>query len=46
MNEVFASDELKKQGWEKAQLKYEDKLQFWVGKGPLKNHIRVLLCTL
>lgn len=27
-------------------MKYDDKILFWVGKGSLKNHVRVLLCTL
>ena len=27
-------------------MKYEDRISNWIGRGPMKNHIKVLLCTL
>jgi hypothetical protein len=42
----LTQDEQNKKNWEQAQKKYDDRINNWIGRGPIKNHIRVLLCTL
>lgn len=27
-------------------MKHEERISHWIGRGPVKNHVRVLLCTL
>ena len=43
---MFLKDEKDKESREKAHEKYEEKISNWIGRGPMKNHIKVLLCTL
>ena len=28
-----------------AQTRHEERINHWIGRGPIKNHVRVLLCT-
>lgn len=37
---------LDKENREKAHEKYELRIDNWIGRGPMKNNIKVLLCTL
>lgn len=42
----FKKQEQDQIAWEISRQKYDDRIQNWIGRGPIKNHIRVLLCTL
>ena len=46
LKNMMNADEMKKKNWEQAQRKYDDKINNWIGRNVIKNHIRVLLCTL
>lgn len=43
---MLNDQEKKKEEWHQAYAKHELRINMWVGSGPMKNHIRVLLCTL
>eukprot|EP00347_Sterkiella_histriomuscorum_P006821 403351303 len=43
---IFNEEQKRQNEWHSAQEKHDIRLNMWVGNGPMKNHIRVLLCTL
>jgi hypothetical protein len=45
VKQIFNKEKENQQNWEKAYDRNEDKIANWVGR-PMKNHVRVLLCTL
>lgn len=46
MKNIFNQQNIQKENWDKASTKHEDRINNWVSRGGMKNHIRVLLCTL
>lgn len=45
LGDFFDGEQQKRDDWHKSQLLYDKKLEQWTGT-PVKNHVRVLLCTL
>jgi hypothetical protein len=43
--EILQQEEENRNNWQQSAMKNDAKLEMWIGK-PVKNHVRVLLCTL
>lgn len=43
---MFAKETIDRENRDKAHEKYEQKIDMWIGRGPMKNHVKVLLCTI